>query len=80
MNTENLNVIAKIAACVCGKDGFISQLEEESIYNIILSQYPSYALSHFNQAIDDFFNETRLFSPHKIYEGNLWVRGTFKSG
>jgi hypothetical protein len=58
MNSENLNVIAKIAACVCGKDGVISQLEEESIYNIILTQYPSYTLVHFNQAIDDFFDET----------------------
>lgn len=58
MNTENLNLLAKIAACVCGKDGVISQLEEECIYNTILSQNPSYSLAQFNKAIDDFFDET----------------------
>ncbi|ASP47206.1 hypothetical protein [Cognaticolwellia beringensis] len=57
MKTETLDVIVKIAACVCGKDGIISQMEEESIYNTITSKSSNYTLEFFNKAIDDFFDE-----------------------
>ncbi len=57
MKTETLDVIVKIAACVCGKDGIISQMEEECIYNTITLKNPNYTLEYFNQAIDEFFDE-----------------------
>lgn len=57
MKTETLDVIVKIAACVCGKDGIISQMEEEAIYNTITLKNPNYTLEYFNQAIDNFFDE-----------------------
>lgn len=58
MNKEILDNVIKVAACVCGKDGVISQIEEECIYNTIRSQNPSYSIERFNQVIDEFFNET----------------------
>jgi hypothetical protein len=58
VDIETINAITKVAACVCGKDGVISQMEEECIFNTIISQNPSYTLNQFNQAIDDFFDET----------------------
>ncbi|MEP2652201.1 MAG: hypothetical protein ABJH06_09405 [Paraglaciecola sp.] len=57
MDIETINVITKVAACVCGRDGVISQIEEESIFETIIAQFPSCTLEQFNQAIDDFFDE-----------------------
>lgn len=57
MDIETVNVITKVAACVCGKDGVISQIEEESIFDTIHTQFPSYTLKQFNQALDDFFDD-----------------------
>lgn len=58
MKEETLDVIVKIAACVCGKDGVISQAEEEAIFETVVSNYPHYALERFNQIVDEFFDET----------------------
>jgi len=58
MNIDNLDVVVKVAACVCGKDGVISQAEEEAILANVLSEYPSYSLIRFNQTLDDFFDDT----------------------
>jgi hypothetical protein len=58
MNICNLDVVVKVAACVCGKDGVISQAEEEAILATILLEYPSYSLIRFNQTLDDFFDDT----------------------
>jgi hypothetical protein len=58
MNIDNLDVVVKVAACVCGKDGVISQAEEEAILATILLEYPSYSLIRFNQTLDDFFDDT----------------------
>lgn len=52
-----LDVAVKVAACVCGKDGIISELEEQEIFNLISKKYPIYNLQRFNQAIDEFFEE-----------------------
>jgi hypothetical protein len=58
MDKKVLDLIVKIAACVCGKDGVISQIEEETILDIVLSEHPIYTLTNFNQALDSFFEET----------------------
>lgn len=58
MKIEILDVVVKIAACVCGKDGVISQTEEESIFTIMTTKYPNYTLERFNQTLDVFFDET----------------------
>jgi hypothetical protein len=58
VDIETLNVITKVAACVCGKDGVISRAKEDCIFNTIIPQNPSFTLKQFNQAIDGFFDET----------------------
>lgn len=54
----SIDNIVKIAACVCGKDGVISEIEEMTIYKLIIEQYPKYTYSHFNLALDQFFDES----------------------
>ncbi len=73
MKTETLDVIVKIAACVCGKDGIISQMEEESIYNTITSKSSNYTLEFFNKAIDDFFDENLQLEDYLEKVTNLGI-------
>lgn len=58
MNVELLDIVAKVAACVCGKDGIISEAEEQEIFNIISKKYPTYSRQRFDQTIDKFFEES----------------------
>jgi hypothetical protein len=57
MKIEELDIVVKIAACVCGKDGVISQTEESKMYELVHQSYPYYSISHFNQILDNFFAE-----------------------
>jgi hypothetical protein len=57
MKIEDLDIVVKIAACVCGKDGVISQTEENKMYELVHQSYPSYSISHFNLILDSFFAE-----------------------
>jgi hypothetical protein len=53
-----LDLAVKVAACVCGKDGIISEAEEQEIYKTISLENSAYTLKRFNQIIDDFFDES----------------------
>ena len=57
MELELLDVAVKVAACVCGKDGIISEAEEKEIFRIVSEENADYSLERFNQAIDVFFEE-----------------------
>lgn len=59
MDINNLDIVVKIAACVCGKDGVITQLEEEAMISNLLLEYPNYSADRFNKVIDDFFDEDK---------------------
>ncbi|WP_297824106.1 hypothetical protein [uncultured Paraglaciecola sp.] len=58
MEDKIIDFAIKVAACVCGKDGVISQSEEQAILTTITLGYPNYSLKRFNQVLDDFFDET----------------------
>lgn len=57
MKFEELDILVKIAACVCGKDGVISQAEETKMFELITEIAPSYSADHFDKVLDAFFNE-----------------------
>lgn len=58
MNLELLDVVVKVAACVCGKDGVISEAEEQEIFNMIAANFSAYSLQRFNKTIDEYFEES----------------------
>ncbi|OFA29683.1 hypothetical protein BAE46_13965 [Glaciecola punicea] len=58
MNHDKLDTIVKIAACVCGKDGVISQVEEKMMYDIVTEFFPDYSPKHFDSVLDTFFDES----------------------
>jgi len=58
MDDDLIDYAVKIAACVCGKDGVISQTEEHAIYNYVSSNYVGYSIDRFNNTLDEFFDES----------------------
>jgi len=57
MKLDELDIIVKIAACVCGKDGVISQSEETKMFEVVSEFSPKYSAKRFNIVLDAFFDE-----------------------
>jgi hypothetical protein len=57
MDLNFIDGIVKVSACVCGKDGVISRVEEDSIYQFIHDRYPEYLKKRFESVLDEFFLE-----------------------
>lgn len=58
-NKEDLDKVSaaiKVAACICARDGLISQAEETVMFQLVSEKYLSFTIDFFNIAIDDFFN------------------------
>mgnify|MGYP000223824850 CR=1 FL=1 len=71
MDINNLDIAVKIAACVCGKDGVISQLEEEAIISNVILEYPNYSIIRFNRVIDEFFEEDQQIEDYLLQISGL---------
>lgn len=68
-----LDLVIKVVACVCGKDGLISQAEEEAIYNGIKQETSDYSFERFNEVLNKFFDESYQIEDYlvKITEPEL---------
>jgi hypothetical protein len=58
MGPLNTDACVKIAACICGKDGILSEEEVREIFNLIRKQQPDYDEATFEHSLDDFFDST----------------------
>jgi len=45
----------KVAACICGKDGVISELEEQAIFKIVIEHFPNVKADDIELALNEFF-------------------------
>lgn len=61
-----LDLVIKIVACVCGKDGLISQAEEDAIFNGIKQTTSDYSFERFNKVLDIFFDENYQIEDYLI--------------
>lgn len=59
MNINDLHACIKVAACVCGKDGIISELEERAIFTIVIERFPDFDKDNIEQALSDFFDSNQ---------------------
>ena len=59
MHTKKLDACIKIAACICGKDGIISQLEEQAIFKIVIEQFPDFGKDNIELALSEFFDSNQ---------------------
>ncbi len=55
MQLNEPTACAKIAACICGKDGVISEAELKKMFEILNVRFPEFGAAMFEEALDDFF-------------------------
>ena len=55
-SNDAIKVCIKIAACVCGKDGIISQAEEREIFRLIVKRFPHCDQNMFESALNEYFD------------------------
>mgnify|MGYP000712817535 CR=1 FL=1 len=56
MKNCDVSVSVKIAACICGRDGLISQAEEQKMFQLISNKFPTFSPDDFDTAINEFFD------------------------
>ena len=56
MSSNNYESCIKVAACICARDGIISEVEERAIYDKLKEKYPDVNVDMFEDVITDFFN------------------------
>lgn len=66
MEKEYIEIVIKVAACVCGKDGVISEAEENKIYELIQIKDSSVSKEKFNKVLDDFFESTEQIEDYLL--------------
>jgi hypothetical protein len=66
ISEENLVTGLKIAACVCGKDGIISQAEEDMMFKLVSDKYDEFPLNDFDSIIDDFFDSEKQIEDYLL--------------
>ena len=66
MEKEYIEIVIKVAACVCGKDGVISEAEENKIYELIQIKDSSISKEKFNKVLDDFFESTEQIEDYLL--------------
>lgn len=57
MQSNEVAACMKIAACVCGKDGVISEVELKKMFEMLSAEFPGFQEQTFDQLLDEFFNE-----------------------
>jgi hypothetical protein len=55
MNSEDPIACVRLAACICGKDGVISETELNEMVKVLSMRFPEFSFDLFEKAIDDFF-------------------------
>lgn len=58
---NELSTCIKVAACVCAKDGVISELEEQAIISIVTERFPELTNAMIENFLTEFFD-----SDHQI--------------
>lgn len=56
MATDLYKACIKVAACVCAKDGIISEVEEQEMYRILSAEFRDIDEAAFDQALTEFFD------------------------
>ncbi|MEH6544377.1 MAG: hypothetical protein V7721_10575 [Porticoccaceae bacterium] len=59
LKMNKLSACVKVAACVCGKDGVISELEEQAMYEYLRMHFPGYKADDFELAFTEFFDSNQ---------------------
>ena len=56
----------QIAACVCGRDGVISQVEERAIFTTVTEHFPEFPVEEIDKALSDFFDSNQQIEDYLL--------------
>lgn len=54
--SQQVSACIKVAACVCGKDGVISEIEEQAIIQIVTQRFSEISQNDIEQALCEVFD------------------------
>ncbi len=55
MSSEKCKACIKVAACICAKDGIISDAEVHTMYSLLVERFPDLDEVTFDNVLDEFF-------------------------
>ena len=59
MSTNELSACIRIAACICAKDGVISEVEEQTMFRLLTEQFPDFSAENFESALTEIFDSNQ---------------------
>jgi len=59
MSINELSACIRIAACICAKDGIISEIEEQAMFRVLMEQFPDFSAEDFESALTEFFDSNQ---------------------
>jgi len=59
MSIEELKSCIKVAACVCGRDGVISEAEEQKLFQMLGEKFTEFDEELFESALTEFFDSDK---------------------
>ena len=62
-------VCVNIAACICAKDGVISEVEENTMFRILHERFPDFTADHFELALTEYFNSNEQIEDYLALVG-----------
>ena len=64
---DKISTCIKVAACICGKDGLISEVEEATIFKIVNETFPDFGDSRIEEALVEFFNSKMQIEDYLVH-------------
>jgi len=64
---NDVSACIRVAACICSKDGVISAIEEQTLYQRVIRKFPDFDAEHFDQVLTDFFNSDEQIEDYLSY-------------
>ena len=78
-SNDSIKACIKVAACVCGKDGVISQAEEKAMFRLIVKRFPMCDRNMFENALTEFFDSNDQIEDYlELIDGDVLKKFTLE--
>lgn len=64
----------KVAACICGKDGVISELEEKAMFQFVKDKFPDFSGDNMELALTEFFGSSEQIEDYLALIDDIALR------
>jgi hypothetical protein len=74
LTMNKLSDCLKIAACICGKDGVISELEEKTMFQFAKDKFPDFSPDSMELALTEFFDSNQQIEDYLALIDDMELR------